>query len=212
MSTHRDENDGRHDFDFIFGDWTIRNYKLRDVADPDCTEWAEFDTTSHAEPIFGGLAHFDLIICGPDSPGGPWEGFTLRQFDPKREAVADLVGLHQEPGTARPAAHRPVPRPHRRISRRRQPRRPADQGPLPLDQSGAGPGPLDPGVLLRRRPQFGGRTGPWTSRGHSWSTWSAAEGERASVGGGCGAGGSGEVPAQVGSGAEAARVRDVLDG
>jgi hypothetical protein len=84
MSTpSRVEDDGRHDFDFIFGDWTIHNRKLRDVADPACDEWVEFATTSHAEPVFGGLAHFDHITSGPDAPGGPWEGLTLRQFDPR---------------------------------------------------------------------------------------------------------------------------------
>jgi hypothetical protein len=77
-----DEDDGRHDFDFIFGDWTVHNRKLRDMTDPTCVEWVEFDTTSHAEPVFGGLAHIDHITSGPDAPGGAWEGLTLRQFDP----------------------------------------------------------------------------------------------------------------------------------
>jgi hypothetical protein len=74
--------DGRHDFDFIFGDWTIHNRKLLDVTDARCTDWVEFTTTSHAAPLFGGLAHVDHITSGPDAPGGPWEGLTLRQFDP----------------------------------------------------------------------------------------------------------------------------------
>src|SRR6266511_1185273 len=47
----------------------------------------------------------------------------------------------------------------------------------------------------------------------SWPTaWSGTEGESASVGGGCGAGGSGEVPAKVGGGTETAGVRHALDG
>ena len=81
---HSDESDGRHDFDFIFGTWQVHNRKLRNPADPDCTEWLEFDTRSRAEPILGGLAHTDRIVCGPGSPYGDWEGFTLRQFDPAR--------------------------------------------------------------------------------------------------------------------------------
>src|SRR6476659_6286549 len=75
---------GRHDFDFIFGTWRVHNHKLRDAADRDCTDWVDFDTRSHAEPILGGLAHTDRIVCGPGSPHGDWEGFTLRQFDPAR--------------------------------------------------------------------------------------------------------------------------------
>lgn len=80
-----DETDGRHDFDFIFGTWKVHNHKLRDAADRDCTDWIEFETRSHAEPILGGLAHIDRIVCGPGSPHGDWEGFTLRQFDPGRQ-------------------------------------------------------------------------------------------------------------------------------
>lgn len=76
------DDDGRHDFDFIHGSWTVRNRKLADMTDPSCTSWVEFATTSSAQPIFGGLSHLDRIIAGPDAPGGPWEGLTLRQFDP----------------------------------------------------------------------------------------------------------------------------------
>jgi hypothetical protein len=77
------EDDGRHDFDFIFGDWTIHNRKLQDMTDPSCDEWVEFPTRSHAEPVLGGLSHIDRIMSGPDVPGGAWEGLTLRQFDPR---------------------------------------------------------------------------------------------------------------------------------
>jgi len=83
-TTQPDESDGRHDFDFIFGTWRVHNHKLRDAADRDCTDWVDFETRSHAEPILGGLAHTDRIVCGPGSPHGDWEGFTLRQFDPAR--------------------------------------------------------------------------------------------------------------------------------
>lgn len=39
---------GSHEFDFIYGHWTVHNKKLRDVTDPDCTDWVEFDATSEA--------------------------------------------------------------------------------------------------------------------------------------------------------------------
>jgi hypothetical protein len=77
------QDDGRHDFDFVFGDWDIHNRKLRDVTDPDCAEWVEFATSAHSEPMFGGLAHVERVVSGLDAPGGWWEGFTLRQFDPR---------------------------------------------------------------------------------------------------------------------------------
>lgn len=76
-------DDGRNDFDFIFGSWHVHNRKLRDVLDPQCTEWVEFDATSSIEPIFGGLGHVDRIWADGPADGKPFEGFTLRQFDPE---------------------------------------------------------------------------------------------------------------------------------
>jgi hypothetical protein len=74
--------DGRADFDFIFGRWRVRNRKLADVTDPACDDWAEFGATAQAEPILGGFGHVDRIWA--DAPPGkePFEGFTLRLFDP----------------------------------------------------------------------------------------------------------------------------------
>ncbi|MET8326955.1 hypothetical protein [Streptomyces sp. NPDC005181] len=69
--------DGRSDFNFIFARWRVRNRKLVDVTDPSCEEWIEFDATSEAEPILGGLGHIDRIWTDN------FEGFTLRQFDPE---------------------------------------------------------------------------------------------------------------------------------
>lgn len=75
-------DDGRADFDFIFGRWRVRNRKLRDVTDPACTEWIEFDATAQADPILGGLGHVDRIWTEAPPGEEPFEGFTLRQFDP----------------------------------------------------------------------------------------------------------------------------------
>lgn len=71
-----------HDFDFIFGAWDIHNRKRRDSTDPSSDDWVEFATTSRTEPILAGVSHLERIHAGPESPGGPWEGMTLRQFDP----------------------------------------------------------------------------------------------------------------------------------
>jgi hypothetical protein len=81
-SAQAEPDDGRHDFDFIFGAWNIRNRKRRDSTDQTSDEWVEFETTSRTEPIFGGLSHLERIRAGGETPGGPWEGLTLRQFDP----------------------------------------------------------------------------------------------------------------------------------
>ncbi len=77
-----DRPDGRGDFDFIFGRWHVRNRKLVNVADPDCADWVEFDAVAQAEPIFDGLGHVDRIWAKAPPGGKPFEGFTLRQFDP----------------------------------------------------------------------------------------------------------------------------------
>ncbi|WP_244870993.1 hypothetical protein [Catellatospora sp. IY07-71] len=90
--------DGRADFDFIFGRWLVRNRKLREVTDPNCTEWVEFDAHAQAEPIFGGLGHVDRIWT--ESPPGeePFEGFTLRQFDPQRQVWRIWWASSRRPG------------------------------------------------------------------------------------------------------------------
>src|SRR3712207_4767422 len=73
---------GADDFDFVFGRWHVRNRKLRDNTDPACDEWVEFDATSEAFPVLDGLGHLDRITV-PDPPdGAPFEGMTLRLFDP----------------------------------------------------------------------------------------------------------------------------------
>ena len=75
------------DFDFIFGRWTVHNRKLSDVADPACDTWVEFDAVSEAVPILAGNGHVDrLFVENPADGGPPFEGFTLRLFDPDEDA------------------------------------------------------------------------------------------------------------------------------
>jgi len=77
------EVDGRHDFDFIFGEWTIANRKLEDPLAEEPTKWLEFEATSEAAPILDGLGNFDALSA-PDFPGRPgFQGFSLRLFDPE---------------------------------------------------------------------------------------------------------------------------------
>lgn len=77
------DDDGRHDFDFLFGRWTVANRKLQKPLDPDSTDWVEFTATVETEPVLGGLGNIDRYLA-PDFPGRPgYEGLALRLFDPE---------------------------------------------------------------------------------------------------------------------------------
>jgi hypothetical protein len=77
-----DELDGRHDFDFVFGEWRIANRKLEDLLAED-SKWLEFEATAEAHPILGGLGNCDHYTA-PDFPGREvYRGFALRLFDPE---------------------------------------------------------------------------------------------------------------------------------
>ena len=73
---------GADGFDFVFGRWLVHNRKLRDTGDPDCDEWVEFDGVSEAFPLLHGLGHLDRIRVDDPPDGPPFEGITLRLFDP----------------------------------------------------------------------------------------------------------------------------------
>jgi hypothetical protein len=67
------------DFDFLPGNWRVANRRLVNTLDPDCTEWEEFDATSDARAILGGLGNVDHFrVVGDDA----YEGFSLRLFEP----------------------------------------------------------------------------------------------------------------------------------
>jgi hypothetical protein len=70
--------DGRHDFDFLFGRWRIHNRKLLDVLDHSCTEWVEFEASSEAWPVLGGLGNVDTFSTDAMPPDGrPYHGILI---------------------------------------------------------------------------------------------------------------------------------------
>jgi hypothetical protein len=74
------QSSSRHDFDFLLGGWKIRNRKLKQpLAGRD--EWEEFDATQNLRQILEGFGNFDIFSTEFD--GKPFEGFTLRLFDPQ---------------------------------------------------------------------------------------------------------------------------------
>jgi hypothetical protein len=68
----------KHDFDFLFGRWRVHHRRLRERL-AGCTEWEEFDGTSEAQPVLGGLGNIDDNVL--DLPAGVYRAVTLRAFD-----------------------------------------------------------------------------------------------------------------------------------
>jgi len=73
------ERDGRADFDFLIGSWTVRNRRLAERL-KGCTDWEEFESTCHARGILGGLGNMDEFTM--DRASGRVLAVTLRLFNP----------------------------------------------------------------------------------------------------------------------------------
>jgi hypothetical protein len=71
--------DGRHDFDFEFGDWSMH---LKRLVKPlsGSTEWVEYDGSSVVHKVWGGAANLgEIDISGP---AGRIQGMSLRLYNP----------------------------------------------------------------------------------------------------------------------------------
>lgn len=74
-----DARDGRSDFDFLVGAWSVRNRRLR-VRLSGCTEWDEFPSTCRSWTILDGLGNQDVFTL--DTPEGRVVATTVRLYDP----------------------------------------------------------------------------------------------------------------------------------
>ena len=64
------------DFDFLYGEWTVHNRRLRELfAGSD--DWYEFEATSWAQPLLGGIGNVDEMDC----PSEGFSGATIRVQD-----------------------------------------------------------------------------------------------------------------------------------
>ena len=79
MRTTTDLDDGRQDFDFLVGRWTIRHRRLK-ARLAGCADWVEFDGASAMQKTLGGLGNMDDNWL--ELPEGPYGAVTLRRFDP----------------------------------------------------------------------------------------------------------------------------------
>lgn len=76
------EYDGRNDFDFFIGRWKGHNRRLRERL-KNCDEWEEFEGTSVAWKILGGIGNMDEVTFHRET--GYAQGVTLRLFDPQTQ-------------------------------------------------------------------------------------------------------------------------------
>lgn len=81
MSTkHQEEpsRDGQSDFDFIIGNWKIRNRRLVEPL-TGSTEWEEFDGSTATRQVWGGAANLEEYEAV--SPRGQIHGLALRLYN-----------------------------------------------------------------------------------------------------------------------------------
>jgi hypothetical protein len=87
------------DFDFLVGKWNMHHRKLNKRFE-NCKDWTEFESTDENHKILNGVADVDILSATMD--GRPFEGFTLRLFNPKTRLwslywVASNVGVLDPP-------------------------------------------------------------------------------------------------------------------
>jgi hypothetical protein len=73
----------KNDFDFLAGDWTMDNRRLK-CRLGGCTEWITYRSTSkNSGPILNGIGDFDIFETSYNQVGNNhYEGLTVRLFDP----------------------------------------------------------------------------------------------------------------------------------
>ena len=90
-------HDGRRDFDFFYGAWTVQHRMLRRRGS-DCDEWLEFFGTAACRGLIGGICNVEEN----DMPARRSQGVAFRSFDIARRTwsihwVSSTDGLVTEP-------------------------------------------------------------------------------------------------------------------
>ena len=91
------------DFDFLVGKWKMHNRRLNKRLE-NCKDWTEFESSDENFKILNGKADMDTYSTTemPGLEGKPFEGVTLRLFNPKTRLwslywVASNVGVLDPP-------------------------------------------------------------------------------------------------------------------
>src|SRR4051812_4090904 len=85
------------DFDFLLGTWHVANRRLTNLLDPSCEEWEEFEATSEARAILGGIGNVDHFRTDG------YEGFSLRLYEPGDDVWRIWWSSTARPGRLDPA-------------------------------------------------------------------------------------------------------------
>ena len=64
------------DFDFLYGTWNVHNRRLRELF-VGSDDWYEFEATSWAQPLLGGIGNVDEMDCLSEG----FSGATIRLQD-----------------------------------------------------------------------------------------------------------------------------------
>ena len=80
MDIHPSPGSSPGDFDFFIGKWEIYNRKLKTRLN-NCSEWEEFEAKGKMHKILNGFGNTDNFYTTFN--GQPFEGWTLRLFNPK---------------------------------------------------------------------------------------------------------------------------------
>jgi hypothetical protein len=89
----------QNDFDFLIGKWRLKHRKLKSRF-TNSDEWEEFETVVEDFRILEGMGNMDIGRAIID--GKPWEGRTIRLFDPKTRLwrlhwISSCVGVMDRP-------------------------------------------------------------------------------------------------------------------
>jgi hypothetical protein len=76
VTGHR-TRDGRGDFDFLHGSWSVHNRRLK-ARMQGSAEWEEFTSTCLVRPILGGLGNMDEFVI--DVPARRVDAVTVRLY------------------------------------------------------------------------------------------------------------------------------------
>ncbi len=70
---------GRRDFDFLLGKWKVHNRRLLKPLSGE-NQWIEFEGTSHATPILGGMGNTEDWRADP--PSGAIRALSIHLYNP----------------------------------------------------------------------------------------------------------------------------------